>query len=250
MAEPRLPKLPLPNVIREKKFKFQPVDGKQRVGIEAASRVQSGMVVGLGTGSTATHFIRELGRRIRTEGLRIDCVPSSFACALLAQQEGIALRAMDQVSKVDIYADGADEVDPAKGLLKGRGAAMLGEKLLAEACERFLVIVDEGKLVERLGTRFPVPVEVLPAALGLVRARLESLGAAATLRPAGGKDGPVVTDNGNLILDTVFADGSDWKSVEAYLDALPGVAEHGLFLRYAPKSEILIGTADGMRTVP
>lgn len=207
------------------------------------------MVVGLGTGSTATFFIRELGRRIKDEGLSIQCVPSSFACFLLARQENMPLIAMDAVSRVDLYADGADEVDPAKGLLKGRGAAMLGEKLLAEACEKFLVIVDEGKLVKRLGTKFPVPVEVLPSAQSLVRERLESLGAQATLRPAGGKDGPVVTDNGNLILDAVFPESSNWKAVEAYLDSLPGVAEHGLFLRYAAKSEILVGTADGMRIV-
>lgn len=207
------------------------------------------MIVGLGTGSTATFFIRELGRRIKSEGLRIQCVPSSFACSNLARQEGISLLSMDQVSKVDLYADGADEVDPAKGLIKGRGAAMLGEKLLAEACETFLVIVDEGKLVKRLGTKFPVPVEVLPSAQSLVQARLEALGAKATLRPAGGKDGPVVTDNGNLVLDAVFPEGSNWKAVDAYLDALPGVAEHGLFLRYASKSEVLVGTSDGMRIV-
>lgn len=225
------------------------MDGKQRVGIEAATRVTSGMIVGLGTGSTATFFIKELGRRIKSEGLAIHGVPSSFACFALARQENIPLLSMDQVSRVDLYADGADEVDPAKGLLKGRGAAMLGEKLLAEACDKFLVIVDEGKLVQRLGTKFPVPVEVLPGAQSLVEARLLSLGARVTLRPAGGKDGPVVTDNGNLVLDTVFPDGSNWKALDAYLDALPGVAEHGLFLRYAAKSEVLIGTADGMRTI-
>ena len=97
---------------------------------------------------------------------------------------------MDQVSHVDLYADGADEVDPAKGLLKGRGAAMLGEKLLAEACVEFLVIVDEGKLVQRLGTKFPVPVEVLPSAQSLVQARLEALGAKVTLRPRAARTGP------------------------------------------------------------
>lgn len=209
------------------------------------------MVVGLGTGSTATFFIQELGRRIKTEGLDIRCVPSSFACSLLARRENLPLLSMDQVSRVDLYADGADEVDPAKGLIKGRGAAMLGEKLLVEATDLFLVIVDEGKLVPRLGTRFPVPVEVLPSAVEIVRAKIEALGAKTTLRPAGGsKDGPVVTDNGNLILDAVFPTGADWNAMDDVLDRLPGVAEHGLFLRYAAKSEVLVGTADGMRTLP
>lgn len=225
------------------------MDAKQKVGLEAAGRVASGMVVGLGTGSTATYFVQELGRRIRTEGLSIRCVSSSFACSLLARQEGMPLVPLDQVSRIDLYADGADEVDPGKGLIKGRGAAMLGEKLLAEAADAFLVLVDEGKLVPSLGTRFPVPVEVLPPAVELVRARLEGLRAQATLRPAGGKDGPVVTDAGNLILDAVFPAGTDWKAMEAALDALPGVAEHGLFLRYADKTEVLVGSADGVRSI-
>jgi ribose 5-phosphate isomerase A len=227
------------------------VDGKQKVGLEAASRVRSGMIVGLGTGSTATYFIQELGRRIKSEGLAIHGVPSSFACFDLARKAGIPLLAMDQIDRVDLYADGADEVDPQKGLLKGRGAAMLGEKLLAEAADRFLVLVDEGKLVQRLGTRFPVPVETLPAARSLVEARLKALGAQATLRPAGGKDGPVVTDAGNLILDAVFPPGADWRALDSALDAQPGVVGHGLFLRYAGKSEVLVGGADGgMRIIP
>jgi ribose 5-phosphate isomerase A len=227
------------------------VDGKQKVGIEAASRVRSGMIVGLGTGSTATYFIQELGRRIKSEGLVIQGVPSSHACFALARKAGIPLIAMDQVDRVDLYADGADEVDPQKGLLKGRGAAMLGVKILAEAADRFLVLVDEGMLVQRLGSRFPVPVETLPAAQSLVEARLKAMGAQVTLRPAGGKDGPVVTDAGNLVLDAEFPAAALWPAVAAGLDALPGVVGHGLFLRYASKSEVLIGTADGgIRIIP
>lgn len=225
------------------------MDGKQKVGIEAASRVRSGMVVGLGTGSTATYFIQELGRRIKSEGLVIQGVPSSYACFALARQAGIPLVAMDQIDRVDLYADGADEVDPRKGLLKGRGAAMLGEKLLAEAADSFLVLVDEGKLVQRLGTRFPIPVETLPAAQSLVEARLKSLGARVTLRPAGGKDGPVVTDAGNLVFDAAFPPGTDWHALDSALDAQPGVVGHGLFLRYASKSEVLVGGADGSMRV-
>jgi ribose 5-phosphate isomerase A len=224
------------------------VDQKQRVGLEAAQQVKDGMVVGLGTGSTATHFIRELARRIRDEKLSVQSVSSSLACSLLARAEGLTLLSVDQADRIDLYVDGADEVSPEKGLIKGRGAAMVGEKLLAEACERFLVIVDESKLVEKLGRKFPVPVEIMPAAVSLVQRGIRDLGGTPILRQAvGGKDGPVVTDNGNLILDLTFAGEPDWLALDGGLNALPGVVGHGLFLRYARKSSVLVGHAGGVR---
>jgi ribose 5-phosphate isomerase A len=226
------------------------VDQKERVGLEAAKQVLEGMIVGLGTGSTATFFIRELGRRVREENLSIKCLSSSFACSLLARKEGVPLVPSDQIDHVDLYVDGADEVDPAKGLIKGRGAAMVGEKLLAEACERFIVIVDEGKLVQRLGTKFPVPVETMPAAASLVGRGILALGGTPTLRLAqGGKDGPVVSDNGNLILDVTFSGTPDWPALDAALNGLPGVVGHGLFLKYAAKSTVLVGSAGGVRVL-
>jgi ribose 5-phosphate isomerase A len=226
------------------------VDQKELVGLEAAKQVQDGMIVGLGTGSTATFFIRELGRRVREEGLTLKCVSSSFACSLLARKEGVPLVPSDQIDHVDLYVDGADEVDPAKGLIKGRGAAMVGEKLLAEACARFIVIVDEGKLVQRLGAKFPVPVETMPAAATLVGRGIAALGGKPALRLAqGGKDGPVVSDNGNLILDVTFSGTPDWPALDAALNGLPGVVGHGLFLRYAAKSTVLIGSAGGVRVL-
>jgi ribose 5-phosphate isomerase A len=226
------------------------------VGLKAAAEARDGMIVGLGTGSTATWFVRELGRRIREEKLSIYGVSSSFACSLLAKAEGIPLLPPDQADRIDLYVDGADEVSPDKWLIKGRGAAMVGEKLLAEACDRFLVIVDEGKLVTRLGAKFPVPVEVMPAAARLVQKGIQALGGQPVLRmAAGGKDGPVVSDNGNLILDVTFSgasvkkDGPDWKSLDEGLNALPGVVGHGLFLRYAAKSTVLVGSPAGVRVV-
>ncbi|MBW8887571.1 MAG: ribose-5-phosphate isomerase RpiA [Fibrobacteres bacterium] len=224
------------------------------VGLKAAAEARDGMVVGLGTGSTATWFIRELGRRIRDEKLSIYGVSSSFACSLLAKAEGIPLLPPDQADRIDLYVDGADEVSPEKGLIKGRGAAMVGEKLLAEACDRFLVIVDEGKLVTHLGAKFPVPVEVMPAAARLVQKGIRALGGQTVLRMAtGGKDGPVVSDNGNLILDVTFSGaagaGPDWKALDAGLNALPGVVGHGLFLRYAAKSTVLVGSPSGVREI-
>lgn len=226
------------------------MDQKELVGLEAARQVKDGMIVGLGTGSTATFFIRELGRRVREEKLSLKCVSSSFACSLLARKEGVPLVPSDQIDRVDLYVDGADEVDPGKGLIKGRGAAMVGEKLLAEACDRFLVIVDEGKLVQRLGAKFPVPVETMPAAATLVQRGIAALGGDPKLRLAqGGKDGPVVSDNGNLILDVTFSGTPDWPALDAALNGLPGVVGHGLFLRYAAKSTVLIGSAGGLRTL-
>jgi ribose 5-phosphate isomerase A len=132
---------------------------------------------------------------------------------------------------------------------------MVGEKLLAEACDRFIVIVDEGKLVDRLGAKFPVPVEVMPAAARLVGKGIAALGGQPVLRMAtGGKDGPVVSDNGNLILDVTFGTAGqkakpDWKSLDDALNALPGVVGHGLFLRYAAKSTVLIGSPSGVRVM-
>lgn len=226
------------------------MDHKERVGLEAAKQVESGMVVGLGTGSTATYFIRELGRRVRDGNLTIKGITSSFACSLLAKQEGVPVIPADQADHVDLYVDGADEVDPAKGLIKGRGAAMVGEKLLAEACDRFIVIVDEGKLVPRLGAKFPVPVEIMPSALGLVKRGIVHLGGTPVLRLAtAGKDGPVVSDNGNLILDVTFAGSADWHAMDTALNCLPGVVGHGLFLRYAAKSTVLIGSTAGVRVL-
>lgn len=209
------------------------------------------MIVGLGTGSTATWFVRELGRRIREEKLSIACVSSSLACSLLAKSEGLPLIPTDQADRIDLYVDGADEVDPAKGLIKGRGAAMVGEKLLAEACASFIVIVDESKLVPSLGAKFPVPVEVMPNAARLVGKGIEALGGKPVLRMAqGGKDGPVVSDNGNLVLDVTFAGSPDWRALDGALDSLPGVVGHGLFLRYGAKSTVLAGSASGVRIIP
>ncbi len=226
------------------------MDDKLRVGIEAAKRVKPDMVVGLGTGSTAAFFIREVARRIREEKLSIRCVPSSIACSLLAREHGIPLLSVDQVSRVDLYVDGADEVAPDLGLIKGRGAAMVGEKLLCEACDTFIIIADGGKLVKSLGEKFPVPVEILPGALSIAQRAISLLNGAPVLRLATGKDGPVITDYGNLILDVKFAMGSDWEALDTALNSLPGVVGHGLFLRYKQKSQALIGVDGGVRSLP
>jgi ribose 5-phosphate isomerase A len=203
------------------------VDDKQLVGIRAASYVSSGMVVGLGTGSTANHFLHELGRRVREEQLAVQVVASSYPTAFLARELGLSLLSIEQVARLDLYADGADEVTPARDLLKGRGFDLVREKILARASERFVVFVDSSKLVTRLGSRFPIPVEVLPFAVHTVRRHLEALGGRAAVRRSG--DAVVITAQGNLVLDTVFDPAVDVVALDAELRGLPGVAEHGVF---------------------
>ena len=216
------------------------MDDKQLVGLRAASYVESGMVVGLGTGSTANHFLHELGRRVREERLDVKVVASSFPTAFLAAELGLPLLGVDQVARLDLYADGADEVTPARDLLKGRGFDLVKEKILAQASARFVVFVDSSKLVGRLGTRFPIPVEVLPFAVRTVQRRLEGLGGRAAVRLTPQKDAVVITAQGNLVLDTVFDPSVDVVSLDGSLRSIAGVAEHGIFPGQGLVSVVLV----------
>ncbi len=216
---------------------------KESAGKFAAELVENGMVIGLGTGSTSNFFIRELARRCKQENLRVTCIGSSYASVMLAQSLGIDVRPMECVAEVDLYADGADEVSPEGLLLKGRGAAMLREKILAVASRTFIVMIDETKLVDRLGTRFPIPIEVLPSAWGLVSRRIESMAGKVEVRQSAGKDGPVITDQGNFVLDAKFPSDTDFMALVAELDAIPGLIEHGVFAGLRPR--IVVGTAAG-----
>jgi ribose 5-phosphate isomerase A len=226
------------------------MDSKQLVGISAAKHVESGMLVGLGTGSTAYHFVVEVARRMREENLKVQCVSSSFSTSILAKDLGMPLVALEQIDHVDIYADGADEVDPQKRLIKGRGAAMVREKLLVQMTDTFFAIVDSSKRVTKLGEKFPLPIEVLPFAWRIVKKAVFALGATeAELRPAGGKDGPVVTDQGNLVLDVRFAPSIDIASLDQTLNHIPGVVGHGLFADFAAKTQVLIATPQGVEMV-
>jgi ribose 5-phosphate isomerase A len=210
---------------------------KELLGRTAAGYAGDGMLVGLGTGSTADCFIEALAARVR-EGLRIEAVASSPASAALAQRLGLPLVEIDQLSRLDLYVDGADEVSPARDLLKGRGADLVKEKLLASASARFLVLIERSKLVERLGQNFPIPVEVLPFAARLVTPRLEALGGRCELR-RGPQGGPALTSQGNIVLDVRFPPGVDVPSLDTPIRHIPGVAEHGIFRQLA--SLILLG---------
>ncbi len=218
--------------------------GKRAVGEAAAQRVTSGMKVGLGTGSTAAYLIKALGRRVREEGLDIIGTPTSFAAERLARAEGIPLVTLDAIERLDIAFDGADEIDPGLNLIKGRGGAHTREKIVESLADPFIVIADSTKLVDQLGTTAPVPVEVLPMALGPVTRRLEKLGARPVLRMAKSKDGPVVSDQGFWIVDAYFDGGiSDAQALNEALLHTPGVLDHGLFLGMAKRG--LIGNPDG-----
>ena len=214
---------------------------KQAVAEAAVAQIRDGMVVGLGSGSTAALMIQGLGARLAAGQLHdIVGVTTSFQGEVLAAELGIPLRALNAIDRIDLAIDGADEVDPSFQLIKGGGACHVQEKLVADRAERFIVVVDSTKLVQRLNLDFLLPVEVLPGAWVQVQSRLKSMGGVAELRMATRKAGPVVTDQGNLVLDVRFEAGiSDPIALERDLNNLPGVLENGLFVNLA--DEVLVG---------
>lgn len=223
---------------------------KQAVAEAAVAQIRDGMVVGLGSGSTAALMIQGLGARLAAGELNdIVGVTTSFQGEVLAAELGIPLRALNAIDRIDLAIDGADEVDPAFQLIKGGGACHVQEKLVADRAERFIVVVDSTKLVQRLNLDFLLPVEVLPGAWVQVQSRLKSMGGVAELRMATRKAGPVVTDQGNLVLDVRFEAGiSDPIALERDINNLPGVLENGLFVNLA--DEVLVGEiSDGVAGV-
>lgn len=206
---------------------------KRLSGREAAKLVKDGAVVGLGTGSTAAYAIEELGRRIREEGLHILGIPTSYQALDLARRNAIPVRTLDDVDRVDISIDGADEVDPEKNLIKGGGAAHTQEKIIDSLADFFVTVVDDSKLVNRLGEKYPVPAEVIPMALAPVMRRFQAIGGNPVLRTAVKKDGPVITDQGNFVVDVRFPSIEDPQGLESTLNNIPGVVENGLFIKLA-----------------
>jgi len=196
----------------------------------AAELVESGQIVGLGSGSTATHFVRFLADRVR-QGLDIVGVPTSQTTKELAEQLGIPLTTLEAHPEIDIDIDGADEIDPQLNLIKGGGGAFLREKIVASVSRRFVVIGDSAKQVARLG-KFPLPVETIPFAQALIAHQVQMLGAKVALR--GSADGNAyITDEGHHILDCTFGEIADAPALAQKLRAIPGVVEHGLFIGMA-----------------
>ncbi|MFA1609566.1 ribose-5-phosphate isomerase RpiA [Halobellus rubicundus] len=216
-------------------------DQKRRAGERAAEAVDDGDVVGLGTGSTAAYAIRALGRAV-DDGLDVVGVPTSFDSRQLAREVGVPLRALDEVERIDVAIDGADQLDSRLDAIKGGGAAHAREKVVDAAAERFVVVADPSKTAETLSRS--VPVEVLPDARAAVERDVDALGGEPTLRRAERKDGPVVTDNGNVVLDCDFGAIAEPAALAADLAAVPGVVEHGLFVGLA--DAVYVGTDDGV----
>jgi len=220
------------------------VNPKLAAAIEAVLLIKDGQVVGLGSGSTAELAIIELGKRIQSEHIEIIGIPTSKRSEAIAKEAGIHLSSLNEHDVIDMTIDGADEVDPNLDLIKGLGGALLREKLVAHATKKEVIVVDESKLVHRLGTKTPLPIEVIQFSIEHVGRKISALGCTPKLRERDGKI--YITDNGNNILDCSFLDGiQNPKSMDDVLKTIPGIVETGLFIGIA--DIIIIGSATGVR---
>jgi len=228
----------------------QVAEWKQQAAERALACVEDGMLVGLGTGSTAARFVDLLGRRVR-EGLKVTCVATSETTRAQAERLGIALTTLDDVPILDLTVDGADEVDPHLRLIKGGGGALLREKIVAVASGRMIVIADACKRVGRLGN-FPLPVEAVRFGLGatrnLVGALAADAGCSGEIKLRLGQDGqPFITDSGNVVLDCAFGRIDNPEALDEALKRVPGVVENGLFLGIADAA--IIAGPDGVSLI-
>jgi ribose 5-phosphate isomerase A len=205
------------------------MNDKQLVAIHAAKYVQDDMLVGLGTGSTANFFIDELARRQAEEKLKVTTIASSTVSMIKAQSLGLNVISIQQVATIDLYIDGADEITPDMTLLKGRGYDLVMEKLLAKAAKQFFVVADNSKLVDRIGTNFAIPIEVMPFAWKATKKSIELAGGHGNLRQNVAKDGLSISSYGSLILDMAFDERVCEENLNQLLNNIPGVVEHGIF---------------------
>ena len=217
---------------------------KQAVALAAVDQIENGMILGLGSGSTAALMIEALAVKIKSGEIKdVVGVTTSFQGEVLASELGIPLKSLSSVSSIDLAIDGADEVDPRFQLIKGGGACHVQEKLVAALAKKFIVVVDSTKLVKKLNLDFKLPVEVLPSAWKQVQKTLQDLGGEGNLRMAQKKAGPIVTDQGNLILDLSFSNGIDQPELlESQINNIPGVLENGLFVNLT--DQVLVGKVE------
>lgn len=221
---------------------------KKNAAYTAVQHVKDGFIVGLGSGSTAAYAIEALGERVKRERLSVLAVPTSYQAFLLAVQHGIAVTTLEEHPVLDVDIDGADQIDPNLNLIKGMGAALAREKIVASNSKKFIIIADTGKKVQSLGENGQaVPVEVLPFAISAVTRSIEVAGGKAVLREGKGKVGPVITDNGNVVLDADFGLIADVATLERKLKMVPGVVETGLFVGLADIA--YVGTASAVETI-
>ena len=217
---------------------------KQAVALAAVDQIENGMILGLGSGSTAALMIEALAVKIKSGEIKdVVGVTTSFQGEVLASELEIPLKSLSSVSTIDLAIDGADEVDPKFQLIKGGGACHVQEKLVAALAKKFIVVVDSTKLVKKLNLDFKLPVEVLPSAWKQVQKTLQDLGGEGNLRMAEKKAGPIVTDQGNLILDLSFSNGIDQPELlESQINNIPGVLENGLFINLT--DQVLVGKVE------
>lgn len=219
------------------------MDQKEAAAREAVKYVEDGMVVGLGSGSTANIAIKLIGERIKEEGMEVIGIPTSVASDLLGRAVGIKMGELDDHRQVDMTIDGADEVDGELNLVKGLGGALVREKMVASSTRVELIVVDDSKLVDHLCQRCPLPVEIVTFSSKSTMRRLAALGCEPVIRTADEK--PFVTDNGNIIADCRFDRIDDPRSMEMMINLIPGVVENGLFIGLA--SKVIVGSEEGVR---
>ena len=232
-------------------MKLEKNDWREKAKFSAAKKaveeVKDGFVIGLGSGSTTAYAIKEIGKRVREEGIRILGVPTSTQAYILAIENKIPVTTLNEHPSLDLTIDGADQIDKNLNMIKGMGAALTREKIVASASKKLVIIADETKLVEHLGeNNHPVPVEVIPFSLLPVMQKIKKLGGVPQLREGIKKLGPIITDNGNFILDVSFGKIENPENLNLKLKIIPGVVETGLFIKLAQTA--YIGKADGTVT--
>jgi ribose 5-phosphate isomerase A len=221
---------------------------KKKVAYAAVKHLKDYYVVGLGSGSTAACAIEAIGERIKREQLNVLGIPTSYQAFLLAVKNGITVTTLEEHPILDLDIDGVDQIDPNLNLIKGLGAALAREKIVASASKLTVIIADESKKVKTLGEKnHPVPVEVLPFAVSLVNHRIEAIGGKPVVREGKGKVGPVITDNGNVIIDASFGEIDNAAELDLRLKMIPGVVETGLFIELADIA--YIGTPSTVETI-
>ena len=221
-------------------------DAKRRAALEAVKHVKDGFVVGLGSGSTAAFAIREIGRRIREENLKVLGISTSYQSYILAVECGIPITNLGEHPQIDLDIDGADQIDRDLNLIKGGGGALLREKVVASAAKEVIIVADETKLSRRLGENRVIPLEVLPFAVPVVMLKIKKIGGHPRLREKN-TGGPYITDNGNFILDVDFGPIDDPEELDRKLKSIPGVVETGLFIGMTDMA--YIGTPNNVRVI-
>ena len=205
---------------------------KKNAALEAVGHIREGFIVGLGSGSTAAYAIEAMGERIKRERLCLRGVPTSYQAFMLAVKHGIPITTLEEHAKLDVTIDGADQIDDELNLIKGMGGALLREKVVASASKMNIIIADQTKKVNVLGeNHHPVPIEAIPFATSPVMRRIQEIGGKPWLRESAGKLGPVITDNGNVIIDADFGLIPKPAELERELNGVPGLVEHGLFVK-------------------